>query len=234
LLSTEEVAREFYALYFDKLLGTHRSRDVLIDSTGLKSSIKMPLASFSNHGGKTMIGTRVIFIYDCKTNLPLFYRYISGNITDVTTLRTTISKLKGLNVDIASIIMDAGYFSEKNIRFLIMFKIKFLTRLRSNYKLYKDMIQEYADIIERPENRIYYKDRLLFCVRVKTDIVKGKEGYVYVVLDAEKRARDILNLNSTDSKSRKSDEDYTYSRKACGIFMLVSSECVEIIKILPY
>ena len=52
------------------------------------------------------------------TQKPLYFRYVVGNIGDVSTLTTTIREIKKFGVVQTLSIVDAGYFSERNIKAL--------------------------------------------------------------------------------------------------------------------
>ena len=82
--------------------------------------------SINTHDGETNRETRLILVVDRSINMPLYFRYNAGNIVDVTTLKATIDEftMNGVNTDFA--IVDAGYYSEKNIKALYGDHIAFL------------------------------------------------------------------------------------------------------------
>lgn len=47
--------------------------------------------------------------------MPIYFRYVAGNIIDVSTLITTVNELEQYGVSVSHAILDAGYFSEKNV-----------------------------------------------------------------------------------------------------------------------
>jgi transposase len=59
---------------------------------------------------------RLLLVVDRLTKMPLFFRYNAGNIVDVTTLRSTIAELDAFGVNVDYAIVDAGYYSEDNVR----------------------------------------------------------------------------------------------------------------------
>ena len=94
------------------LIGT----GVLVDSTGLPNDIHMPVTAVNNHIGVISNEARLILVVDRKSGLPLYFRYMAGNIIEVSTLETTLTELKASGFDVDYAIVDAGYYSEENIK----------------------------------------------------------------------------------------------------------------------
>lgn len=73
-------------------------------------------------------------------------------------------------------IIDAGCCSQKNLVALYEQGISFLTRLKANFVLYKELIAMHAPGLEAFGNVVLYRDRLLYIKRV--EILLG--GYLGV------------------------------------------------------
>jgi transposase len=56
--------------------------------------------------------------YDTSNSLPIFYEEYSGSIVDVSQLQYMISKAQGYHYKNLCFILDRGYFSEPNIRYM--------------------------------------------------------------------------------------------------------------------
>jgi hypothetical protein len=152
-LGDEAVHREFFTKYL-RLFCKDNSAGVLIDSTGLPNDICFPLTAVNTHNGVTSNESRLLMVVDRKSGMPLYFRYNAGNIVDVTTLRSTIAELNAFGVDIDYAIVDAGYYSEGNVRSLYGDgnegeAIPFITRIGSNLKLYKQLVSDHADELSR-------------------------------------------------------------------------------------
>jgi hypothetical protein len=136
-LGDEWVYREFFNKYL-RLFCQNKPTGVLIDSAGLPNDVKFPLAAANTHNGVTSNETRLLLVVDKRTGMPLFFRFNAGNIVDVTTLRSTIAELGAFGLEVGYAIVDAGYYSENNIRSLYGDDagedkaIPFLTRIGSN------------------------------------------------------------------------------------------------------
>jgi transposase len=166
ILGSEEVQRRFFELYINCLYGTCGTTGILIDSSGMPNASKMSLTQLSNHNGKINMEIRLIYVLDRKTGMPIYFRYCSGNIIDVTTLCTTIAELRQYKIAVDYAIMDAGYFSETNVKELYQSGIPFITRLAPNRKLFKKVVAENLDGLMIARYAVRYGNRLLYIKKV--------------------------------------------------------------------
>jgi len=170
--------------------------------------------------------------------MPLFFRYNAGNIVDVTTLRSTFAELEAHGVKIDYAIVDAGYYSENNIRSLYgdddkSKPIPFLTRIGPHLKLYKQLISEHADDLSQAEYMLMQRDRLLSVKRVAIDLF-NHQAYAYVALDHARREEEIYRYAKTALNSKDfSHEEMNAAMKTKGLFVLISSEKIETKDLMP-
>ena len=125
-LGNEENQRRFFAKYFECLYGERGATGIVIDSSGLPNASKMSITQISNHNGEINLEARLIYVLDRKNGMPIYFRYCPGNIVDVSTLCTTLAELKQYKIDVDYAIVDAGYFSEPNIRELYKNGVRFV------------------------------------------------------------------------------------------------------------
>jgi hypothetical protein len=236
-LGDEGVYREFFNKYL-RLFCKNKPTGVLIDSTGLPNDVKFPLTAVNTHNGITSKETRLLLVVDKGTGMPLFFRFNAGNIVDVTTLRSTIAELEAFGVEIGYAIVDAGYYSENNIRSLYGDDsedkaIPFLTRIGSNLKLYKQLISEHAEDMSQAEYMLMQRDRLLSVKRVEIDLF-NHQAYAYVALDHARREEEVYKyVKSALSGKDVSREKMNAAMKTKGLFILVSSEKIETKDVMP-
>ena len=77
--------RKFFKAYIEK---TYNGKSgVIVDSTGLPNEIDFPLSQWGHHGGESEQETRLLMVVDRSNNMPLYFRYMAGNIVDVSTLK---------------------------------------------------------------------------------------------------------------------------------------------------
>lgn len=171
LLGDEKVQREFFKQYLTVLYGNSESNTgILIDSTGLENTSKMSITQFNNHNGDISLEVRLIYVIDRKNGMPIYFRYCPSNIIDVTTLCTTVAELSQYGISIDYAIVDAGYFSEENVKQLYKNHIHFITRLAPNRKIFKETISnEISDIISS-KYATRYGERLIYIKKVEVDV----------------------------------------------------------------
>lgn len=206
---------------------------VLIDSTGLPNSVRFPLTAISNHNGTISEEVRLIYVTQRGTGLPLYMRYAPGNIIDASTLVTTMQELKASKIDTKFAILDAGYVTEENLRELQEAKISFLARLPENRKAFKTVMAQHGNSLERRENFVRYRERLLYIKRVKTTVVQGVEGYVYLGLDLTMRNQIYKQVGIRANADDMPCASVLDALDGAGTFCLVSSRPIAVDKILP-
>jgi hypothetical protein len=116
LLGNETIQTDFFHNYFNKIYGIDKNCGILLDSTGLPNNINFELSAINNHNGQISQETRLIYVIDRETQMPIYFRYNAGNIVDVSTLKNTLAELQGYNIKVNYSILDAGYYSENNIK----------------------------------------------------------------------------------------------------------------------
>jgi len=193
----------------------------------------MPITQWGLNGEEIDKQMRFLLVVDKKDSMPLFFRYFSGNIVDVSTLKNTINELKKFGIKENYVYMDAGFFSEENILELYEQHINFLTRLPSMRITYKDLILSEAKNLEKYENVVRYGKRALF-IKQKKITLFGKDAFAYLVLDPERKGRETKNfLLQNISNKENSVEELEYEMTNRGIMILVSSFDLKKEKVVP-
>jgi len=232
-LGSESIQRKFFSQYLTKVSDGQKNHGILVDSTGMPNDIDFPLTAINNHNGVISNETRLILAIDRITYLPLLFRYNAGNIVDVTTLKATILELESYGVNVDFSIVDAGYYCEKNVEELYADNIRFITRLKPNLVLYKDLVKNNIDGLESRCNAVFYRDRLLYIKRVPMDLF-GYKAYAYIAIDHQRRNDEVYAYMKKiiDNKDL-TDDEIDLKAKSKGVFILISSESVENSEILP-
>jgi hypothetical protein len=232
---SEEVYRSFFKLYYPFISGGHSDgENILIDSTGLPNNIHFPVTAISNHNGKISNEVRLIYVTQQETGLPIYFRYCPGNVIDVSTLVSTIKELKQNGVNTKFAILDAGYYSEDNVRRLYQNKISFMTRLPEKLNLYKNLLKDNLDGIQKKENFVNYNDRYLYvkCVEI-ADVVDGNKGYGYIGLDIMRKSDEDRKLFGRARDNKLAAEEVYEKMGQHGVFIILSSRRIAVDKILP-
>jgi transposase len=124
----------------------------------LPNDVHTFLTAPNNHDGVTSNEIRLIYVVDKITKLPIYFRYVSGNIIDNSTLITTINSLYAHDINVELIIMDAVFSSKNNILELLSTGISFITRMCRNKKEYKDLIDTHGSDLKQENNVVIYND----------------------------------------------------------------------------
>jgi len=221
LLGDENLQRKFFKQYIPRYAESNEG--IIIDATSLPNQIHMPITQWGLSGEEIDKQIRFLLVVDKKNSMPLFFRYFSGNIVDVSTLKNTIKELQKFGIKENYVYMDAGFFSESNILELYKQEINFLTRLPSIRTIYKELILSEVKNIERYENAVQYGKRALFIKQKRINLF-GKDAFAYIVLDPERKGRETKNFLLQNIKNKENTvEELEYDMMKRGIMILVSS-----------
>jgi len=188
----------------------------------LPNDIGISLTALGHHGGVIENEIRMIMVVDRLSGEPLYFRYVAGNIVDVTTLKTTMNELNTLNINANYALLDAGYCSEDNIVALYKSEISFLMRVPAGRVIYKESVVKALPILEAIENCVLYGERILYIKREKVTLYDEYEGYIYVCLDVKKKAEDITRIMKNAISGKEEAEKTSEKLKTAGIFVLLS------------
>jgi transposase len=230
LLGTEQIWRWFFKEYLGKLVGSKTG--IIVDSTGLPNEIDFPLSAWGHHGGEAERETRFLMVVEKESGMPLYFRYMAGNIVDVSTLKTTVVELAKMGVNTAFVLIDAGYYSEDNIKNLFRESISFLTRLPASRTLYKSMIAECANSLEVAENAVIYGKRMLYVKRVSVDLF-GYPAFAYVVCDVKRKADETTKFMIAAKEDKLSLEEINKKLIFKGKLVILSSTEISENEIIP-
>ncbi len=232
----ETSLRGFFREYLSHVAGnlaSGESGNIVIDSTGLPNNIRFPLTAVSNHNGEISNEVRLIYVVQQETGLPIYFRYCPGNVIDTSTLIRTMSELKASGINTKFAILDAGYYDDDNIRALYKNKVSFITRLKENRKIYKQLVETWVPTIELRENLVSYNNRYAYIKCVECELVEGHKAYAYIGLDIDRKGIESRKLfQKAKAQSLTNDEVYDQMSRQ-GVFVLVSSRPIAKDKILP-
>ena len=231
-LGSEEIQRRFFEDYMASVYGNSGAAGILVDSTGVPNATKMDITQISNHNGDINREVRLIYVIDRNNGMPIYFRYVAGNIIDVSTLITTISELEQYGVSVSHAILDAGYFSEKNAAELFRSGIPFMTRLAANKKIFKDAAAGNIDDLMSQKYAHRYGERLVFIKKIPVSVCDHK-AYVYLCIDEDMYLMQHKKtfLNALDDK--KDSDETDASIKKLGVFAILTSDEMSEDKLLP-
>ena len=193
----------------------------------------MSITNWGYHNGGIEYETRLILAVDQISKLPLYFRYVAGNIGDVSTLANTIVEMKKHGIATSSALIDAGYYSEANLKLLFEAEISFLIRMPSNLVLYRSVVAQCGDI-ESSRYVIKFGKRGLFVKEVEVEVCGGRGAFGYLVLDPERRGREISRaVLDMDEKKVGDGGGGVVDFSNCGKMVLLSSVRLSTVDVVP-
>jgi hypothetical protein len=233
-LGTKTNLELFFKKYLELIYGSTPSCGVVIDSTGAPNDISVELTKINNHNGIINNEIRLIYVMDRVQKTPIYFRVVAGNIVDVTTLKQTINELKSLNIDVLYSVLDAGYYSDDNVKFLYSNNVPFITRIGPNRIIAKELFSKHFDSIKHMKNSIIHNNRLLYVKKFEFNL-QGRVAYAYIAIDDKRRNEEIYSLVNNEKKNKKmTGDEMELETKFMGSFILISSIDLPIDEILPY
>jgi transposase len=191
---------------------------LLMDATNVfSSSTQIPL-SRKGYNSKLNYDPQfnLMYLYSVKTNMPVYYRLLPGNIREVKAFKNSLLEA-GLSE--AIIIADKGFYSQKNIDLLIQENLKFILPLKRDNSLidYKTIIDnnfKFGDSYFEHEKRIIWYRKF-----------HANELSLFLFLDEGLRLneeKDYLRRIETHPESY-SNKEYHKKRNTFGTIALLTN-----------
>ena len=220
----EAAQRRFFDAYLSWVAGmADGSARVSVDSTGLPNSARMPLTAVSNHNGRVSEECRLTYVLEQSTGLPVYLRVAAGNVVDVTTLERTFAELDAAGMPASWAVLDAGYWSEANVRAMDAAGIAFLTRLRPNTRLYKGVVAERLASAREADRLVAHGGRYVYVDRSEAELVPGVRGWLYLCVDMQTRGQEQHRLFARAARKGIGPEEVHSRMERMGAFVLAST-----------
>ena len=133
--------------------------------------------------------------YDLNNSEPLMYEKYPGSINDVSQVQFMIEKVKGYGYRKIGFILDRGYFSKENLRYMDNNGFSFIIMVKGCKEFIRDLIREHKGSFESDwghqisEFGVYGKTVQTFIYAADT-----KKRYVHVYYNAAKAAGERSRL----------------------------------------
>lgn len=133
---------------------------IIFDGTDLVSNSRkmdFPKLSKTKKGGFDFL-LNIMFIFSVKSQLPIYYRLLPGNIKDVKSFKLSLLES---NITNALIVLDKGFYSEDNIKALSNENLEYIISLRRNNRLIDYSVFE-KGIKSEFDGYFIYEDRIIW------------------------------------------------------------------------
>ena len=152
---TEEAKQRFFRLQNDRRL---EQEYLAYDTTSISSYSKLiPQVKYGhNRDHEPLPQINLALLYGHHSRLPVYYRKLPGNITDVKTIRKLLLDIDCLKLTKVKLVMDRGFYSEANVNALYRHHYKFVLGVKTSLKL----VQRELDVVrERMLSRTHYSSK---------------------------------------------------------------------------
>ncbi len=127
--------------------------------------------------------------YDHNNSEPLFYEEYPGSIVDISQLQLMLEKANGYGYKHVGFILDRGYFSKENIRYMDKCGYEFVIMMKGMKELVKSLVLEVKGTFE--ENRAYsIRDYKVSGITVKRQLYPSdeRERYFHIYYNDRKKS----------------------------------------------
>lgn len=139
------------------------SDDVAVFDTSVLQSSSEQMDMLENGRGTRKTGLPQVnlgLVHSLKTGLPVMMKLFPGSISDVSTVKGMISRLRSMGASTVALVMDRGFYSESNIAFLeSQGDCRYLIPVRGGTDLHKDWITAAKEDLENPVNMFPFHER---------------------------------------------------------------------------
>ena len=204
-------------------------RGCYVDSTPLPNDIRNnPFNALSRHGvDAASVQMRLVLVLDEETGLPVWYDIIPGNVLDLSTTMTVMNDVAvSLDVEIRSLVLDAGYVTKGLLQaFNLRSDKKIIGRMPARRGFpYKQLYWGCKPLMNWGKYDFVRNEHTYFG-HEKDISLFGVDEYAYVYVDKENALagfRKYLDENEEEFRSLK-DKDKDWLQVKSGYFVLVSN-----------
>ena len=149
-----------------------------------------------NRDGENLPQVNICLLLGEKSRLPIFQKVYSGSLGDVSTLKTTLQTISGINLSNMSIVMDKGFSKVGNINGLLSdpLGIRFLVPLPFTLGFAKAQVNRERESIDSAENAIIIGSDVLRGVTSNQSWSEEHNVFVHAVLNTEVAASAKNNM----------------------------------------
>ena len=228
-LIEEDAKQRFFLLQVERRIGEgFLAYDTTSISSYSKSLKQVKYGKNKDHDHLPQINLALLF--GETSGLPVYYRKLPGNIADVKTIQNLLADIDFLQLGKVKLVMDRGFYSEKNINALCQKHYKFLIGSKTSLKFVQKQLDEVRDtMVSRPhyssKHALYYDSYMMDWKYSETkrtgEVIKSnKRIYLHLYYNDQKATDDKIAFNKLLdnleeellSGNKKSENEKLYER----------------------
>lgn len=170
-----------------------------------------------NPGHKKETQVRLLYIFDRSSFMPVFYRMIPGNVADKAALKETVAASGCKN---CVVIGDKGFYSKKNVSFLMDNKMTYILPLQHNTKLIPSEFTQNMDD-HKFDGCFVYKGRNIWHKTLESGI-NGNRVYIFRD-DKRKLQEEVRFMQKKEADYEGMENNAIFDDDRRGMFAFVSN-----------
>lgn len=141
---TEDAKQNFFCLQGKRRL---EKEFLAYDITSISSYSKLlkQVRYGKNKEHDPLAQLNLALLFGEESRLPVYYRKLPGNVTDVMTIQKMLADIDFLELEKVHFIMDRGFYSETNINTFYQKHYKFLMATKTSLKFVQEKLDEVRD-----------------------------------------------------------------------------------------
>lgn len=204
------VSEEAKMKYFNLQAKRHGLNEYLaFDTTSISSYSRLiKQAKYGkNKEGDPLPQVNLALLYGEESMLPVYYRKLPGNITDVKTIENLLKDVDFLHLEKLKLVMDRGFYSERNINDLMKHHHKFLIGARTPLGIVSHRLDKIRDDFV---TRFHYNSELHLYVQTFTEEWNYTEEKPRSGETVEEKRRVYLHIYYNDQKCTDDRDRFNY------------------------
>lgn len=232
MMGSDETRMAFFSAFvkYMRKKNPNFGKGCYVDSTPLPNDIRNnPFNALCSHGvAATSVQMRLVLVLDEESGLPVWYDIIPGNVLDLSTTMNVINDVAvSLDVEIQSLVLDAGYVTKELLQvFNTQSAKKIIGRMPAKKGFpHKQLYWECKALMSRGKYDFIQNEHTYFGYEKAVSLF-GVNEYAYVYVDKENALigfRKYLECNEEEFNDLK-DKDKDWLQVKYGYFILISNQ----------
>jgi hypothetical protein len=142
----EDAKQRFFCLQAKRRL---EEEYLAYDTTSISSYSKLlkQVKYGSNKEHDPLAQINLALLYGQESRLPVYYRKLPGNITDVMTIPKVLTDIEFFKLAKVKLVLDRGFYSEVNVNSLYQRHHKFLMAVRTSLRFVRERLDEVRELM---------------------------------------------------------------------------------------